>query len=132
MHFFVINCVKIKGKEVLLVSCVFDSAEINVRETDRVLNDGQNVYQDWQNWFLSKEVKYHNECKRSYMKSGKNISSEQDNSEHLQVSQCVLSFFFSYIEASVIDTIRPEYLTSVHRRYYEIINKTAKEKIFDS
>jgi len=30
--------------------------------------------------------------------------------------------------SSVIDTNRPEHLTSVHRRYCEIFNRTAKER----
>jgi len=42
--------------------------------------------------------------------------------------QDALASLFSYIEASVIDTNRSEYLSSVHRRCCEIFNRTVNER----
>ena len=91
-----IKCAKIeRQRRPTIVSWEFDSAEIIMNEAGRVLNDGQMLTKIGNTGFLSKEVKYHNECKRSYRKRAKKISLKQDNSEHWQVSQYALVSLFS-------------------------------------
>ena len=87
---------KTKGREVPLVSCEFDSAENSVKEAARALNDGPMLAKIGDINFHSKEVKYHNECKRDYMNKAKSALSKNDTTESLkEVSEGVLASIFT-------------------------------------
>ena len=118
---------EIKDKEVSLINCEFDRTQKSVKEAARILNDGPLLAKIGDIDFYSKQVKYHNECKRAYMDKVLCFSSKQDTVEQVQVSQSALESLFSYIETSVIDKNRPKYLTSLHHRYCDMFERKAKE-----
>jgi len=92
---------KVEGKEQPLTSCEYDSVEKNIKEAAQVLNDNDMLVKIGNVGFHSREVKYHNVCKLCC--SEKNI--------------------FMYIESSVIDNRRPEYLVSLHRHYCQYLER---------
>ena len=77
--------------------------------------------------FHSKEVKYHNDCKRAYLNHKRDplkkglVSSDGDDA-----NRTALTNIFQYIQSSVIDNHRPEHLTSLHRHYTRYLKQISE------
>lgn len=102
---------KKKGKELLLISCEYDSPEFKVKEAAEVLEDRKMMAKIGSIGFHSKEVKYHNECKRDYLNKARAASKPE---KRLPVNTChekAFQHLSAYIVSSVIDNNRPEFLT---------------------
>ena len=68
---------KKKGKELLLISCEYDSPEFRVKEAAEILEDKTMLAKIESIGFHSKEVKYHNECKRDYLNKARSASNSE-------------------------------------------------------
>ena len=66
--------------------------------------------------FHSEEVKYHDDCKRKYLNDMRDELKKANSppAEDKQVNSAALENIFMYIESSVIDNHRPEYLSLIH------------------
>lgn len=53
--------------EVLLINCEYDCSEERVKDAANILHDGPKHAKNGNIDFHSKEVKYHNVCKRDYL-----------------------------------------------------------------
>ena len=73
--------------------------------------------------FHSKEVKYHDGCKRRYLNDTRDELKKANAppAEEKQVNYAAVKNIFMYIESSVIDNHRPEYLVSLHRHYCQYL-----------
>ena len=113
---------KKRGKELPLISCEYDSPELRVKEAAEVLLDKTMLTKIGSIDFHTKEVKYHNECKRDYLnKARAALNSEKKlpaNTAHEKAFQDLCA----YIQSSVIDNNRPEFLTSLHRHYCQYLD----------
>ena len=58
---------KVRGKEQPLSSCEYDSVQRNIKEAAQVLNDNDMLVKIGNVGFHSKEIKYHDGCKRRYL-----------------------------------------------------------------
>ena len=58
---------KKKKNKLPLISCEYDSSELRVKEATELLDDRIMLAKIGSVGFYSKEVKYHNECKRDYL-----------------------------------------------------------------
>ena len=116
-----------KRKELPLTSCEYDSPEFKVKEAAETLDDRIMLAKIGNIGFHSKEVKYHNECKRDYLNRARGASTPAKrtpvNTAHEKAFQCL----GAYIQSSVIDNNRPECLTSLHRQYCQYLDKFSVE-----
>ena len=56
-----------KGKEITLTKSAYNSSEKNIKDAANALCDTQLLVKIGNIEFSAKEVKYHNDCKRSYL-----------------------------------------------------------------
>jgi len=117
---------KVEGNEQPLTSSEYDSVEKNIKEAAQVLNDNDMLVKIGNVGFHSKEVKYHNVCKRRYLNDMRDELKKANAppAEDKQVNSAALTKkIFMYIESSVIDNRRPEYLVSLHRHYCQYLER---------
>lgn len=112
------NTLKVKQQKVPLTSCEFNSAEKAIKNAAQTLNDKEMLVKIGNIGFHSSEVKYHEKCRRDYLNAARAASRPPSTKTvHCETLEKALDSLFQYVEASVIDNNRPEYLVSLHRRY---------------
>ena len=98
--------------------CRYDSCENTVKGAARELNDADMIVLIGDIDFHSKEVQYHESCKRAYLNKNRDtLNTKTKMSCKEDTNSIALSNIYGYIETSVIDNQRPEYLVSLHRQY---------------
>ena len=123
---------KVQGKEQTLTMCALDSVKKNIKEAARALNDSDLLVKIGDIGFHSKEVKYHNHCKREYLNQKRDslnrAKTASASSGGDDANSVALMNIFMYIESSVIDNHRPEYLVSLHRHYTRFLEQVSEVK----
>lgn len=112
---------KVKGKEVSLGKCDYDSPENNVKAAAMALNDSKMLAKIGDIGFHEKEVHYHHECKREYLNKARAVSVNLTQNPRIQEDKSFQQLAM-YIQSSVIDNDRPEFLVSLHRRYCSLVS----------
>ena len=116
---------KKKGIELPLGSYEYDAPELNVKEAAQSLNDNDMLAKIGDTGFHSKEVKYHHECKREYFNKVRACSNNSTKDSESEIKMSAFDSLVSYIQSSVVDANRPEYLKSLHRRYCTHLNEAS-------
>jgi len=105
--------------------CEYDSLEKNIKQAAQVFNDNDMLVKIGNVAFHSKEVKYHDVCKRRYLNNMRDELKKANSppAEEKQVNSAALKNIFMFIESSVIDNRRPVYLVSLHRHYCQYLER---------
>ena len=118
---------KFRGREQSLARCEYDSVENNIKEAARELNDADMLVLIGDIGFHSKEVKYHECCKRAYMNQKRDtLNTKTKECGKDDANNIALSNIYEYIESSIIDNQRPEYLVSLHRHYCKFLEQISQ------
>ena len=113
---------KVKQKKVPLVNCEYDKAEDSIKEAAKTLNDEEMLVKIGSIGFHTSEVKYHEKCRRDYQNAARAVSRPKSaRTEFSETLGKALNSLFWYVEASVIDNNRPEYLISLHSQYRDYL-----------
>ncbi len=103
--------------------------ERNIKDAAKVLNDNDMLVKIGHIEFHSKEVHYHNDCKRAYLNKARDTVAKVKPKDE-DPNSVALKNLFMCIESSVIDNHRPEYLISLHRHYTSTLEKVLEgEKV---
>ena len=120
-----------KGMEVPLTSCDYDSSQEKVKEAAKVLGDEEMLAQIQNIDFHAKEVKYHNVCKWDYLNRARSAIAQEckvkTKASEIGVHQQAFELLLSYVQTSVVDNNRPEYLGSIHKLYCHYVDETVTD-----
>lgn len=112
---------KVKGKEVLLGKCDYDGSENSVKTAAMALMDDVMLAKIGYIGF-HEEIQYHHECKREYLNKARAVSTNPPQNSHSQAEMKSFKLLVLYIQSSVIDNDRPEFLKSLHRQYCSLLS----------
>ena len=118
-----------------LTNCELDCIEENIKDAANILHDRLMLVKLGNVGFHSKESKYHNICKRDYLNRARSAVTEQMKSEakthERNLQEMAFERFVSYIQSSVIDNNRPEYLVSLHGQCCQFVDRIASDENVD-